>query len=313
MSIWTGRSDGPRWHHIVTDSGDSTVGIVGFASDEGVRRNHGRPGASEGPTALRQALAPLAVHGQLSVVDHGDVTVGGTDLEQGHHELAAAVAASVSSHPVTFVLGGGHETAYGSHCGLRHGLNDDAARDSRTNESSRSPRVGVINLDAHFDLRRAEEATSGTPFLQICEQFDCGPDYLVVGVSRPNNTQELFDEADRLGATYVEDWQIDQADSVVANFLESHDVIHLSIDLDVLPAGVAPGVSAPAGLGVDLATIRALACQVAASGKLRLVDVVELNPGFDVDGRTAKVAARLLWDIATIVAGEALHNPSCAG
>ena len=75
--------------------------------------------------------------------------------------------------------------------------------------------------------------------------------------------------------------------------------IHLSIDLDVLPAAVAPGVSAPAGLGVDLPLIHAICVALAATGKLRLVDVVELNPTYDVDGRTARVAARLINDIVT--------------
>ena len=75
--------------------------------------------------------------------------------------------------------------------------------------------------------------------------------------------------------------------------------IHLSIDLDVLPAAQAPGVSAPAGLGVDLPIIRELAVTLAATGRLALVDVVELNPSFDLDSRTAKLAARLIDDIVT--------------
>ena len=75
-------------------------------------------------------------------------------------------------------------------------------------------------------------------------------------------------------------------------------LIHLSIDLDVLPASTAPGVSAPAALGVPLTTIRAIAVEIAKSGRLALVDIVELNPKFDVDSRTAKTAARLINDLA---------------
>ena len=75
--------------------------------------------------------------------------------------------------------------------------------------------------------------------------------------------------------------------------------IHLSIDLDVLPAAQAPGVSAPAGLGVDLRIIRDLAVTIASTGRLALVDVVELNPSFDLDSRTAKLAARLIDDIVS--------------
>jgi formiminoglutamase len=80
----------------------------------------------------------------------------------------------------------------------------------------------------------------------------------------------------------------------VADFLEQVDVLYLTIDLDVLPASVAPGVSAPAGYGVPLPVISAACKQVAASGKLVHIDVAELNPAFDLDSGTAKVAARLV-------------------
>ena len=64
--------------------------------------------------------------------------------------------------------------------------------------------------------------------------------------------------------------------------------------LDVLPAAVAPGVSAPAPRGVDLDVIESVIDAVASCGKLRLADIAELNPAFDIDQRTARVAARLV-------------------
>ena len=80
----------------------------------------------------------------------------------------------------------------------------------------------------------------------------------------------------------------------VAGFLADIDVLYLTIDLDVLPAAVAPGVSAPAAYGVPLPVISAVCRQVAQSGKLLHLDVAELNPALDIDGRTAKTAARLV-------------------
>ena len=90
-----------------------------------------------------------------------------------------------------------------------------------------------------------------------------------------------------------------EAAELVTKAAATADILHLSIDLDVLPAHVAPGVSAPATLGVALPQVRAMCLAAARTGKLRLVDVVELNPTYDVDGRTAKVAARLIHDITT--------------
>jgi formiminoglutamase len=160
-------------------------------------------------------------------------------------------------------------------------------------------RLGVLNLDAHFDLRDEPLPSSGTPFLQMARaEAAAGRSfrYAVVGISEPNNTRVLFDKAEELGVRYLldEDCSPGRVQEFVAGFLADIDVLYLTIDLDVLPAAVAPGVSAPAAYGVPLPVISAVCRQVAGSGKLLHLDVAELNPGFDIDGRTAKVAARLI-------------------
>jgi formiminoglutamase len=92
----------------------------------------------------------------------------------------------------------------------------------------------------------------------------------------------------------------------VEEFTAQLDVLYLTIDLDVLPAAVAPGVSAPAAHGVPLPLIAAAVRAAAATGKLALLDVVELNPSLDVDSRTARAAARLIDDaVRTVTASGA--------
>lgn len=295
---WSGRSDGPgpehaRWHSVIrpldvaNPQAQSGVALLGFASDEGVARNHGRPGAAEGPAALRAALGSLAVHHEHVLYDAGTITTQGTDLESSHERLSDAVEALSRAGHLPIILGGGHETAFGSHRGAFR---------------AQGP-LNIINLDAHFDLRTADVPTSGTPFKQISELV--GPEhfaYSVLGISRPNNTKVLFDEAANLGVTITLDEELlamtrDELRSHATQLCADSSPIHLSIDLDVLPAAQAPGVSAPAGLGVDLRIIRDLAISIASTGRLALVDVVELNPSFDLDSRTAKLAARLIDDI----------------
>ncbi len=66
-------------------------------------------------------------------------------------------------------------------------------------------RLLIVNLDAHFDLRMAEQANSGTPFRQMQEwnaQYGKPFHYRVLGISRFANTQALFDRADCLGVRY---------------------------------------------------------------------------------------------------------------
>ncbi len=295
---WTGRDDGPgpenlRWHNAVRPyTGEPGPGVVtiGFASDAGVVRNLGRPGAAAGPAALRAALAPLAVAEELHVEDAGDIVVEGDELEAGQARLAAAVAAALDAGRLPLVLGGGHEVAYGTYRGL--------AASAR----ARGTRIAILNLDAHFDLRRAERPSSGTPFRQILAEAGDAVSYAVVGISEPSNTRALFDAAAEFGVAYLTDEQAQDArdvDRFVAGVLDAADVVYLTIDLDVLPAAVAPGVSAPAGFGVPLPIVAGVCRAVAAGGKLAVCDMAELNPVHDIDGRTARTGARLLHTVAS--------------
>ncbi len=304
---WTGRFDGDgeehrRWWQAVAPytpgaespesprqaSATRPAVILGFASDEGVRRNKGRTGAALASAAIRAALGPLAFHLDRTVSDAGDVVVSDGALEAGQVRAGHAITAMLDAGQLTVVLGGGHETAFASYLGV---AGSDAVRGGK--------RLGVLNLDAHFDLRDEPLPSSGTPFLQMAgAEAAAGREfrYAVVGISEPNNTRALFNTADLLGVRYLldEDCTAERVRSFVADFLAGLDVLYLTIDLDVLPASVAPGVSAPAAYGVPLPVISAVCRQVAESGKLLHLDVAELNPESDVDGRTAKVAARLV-------------------
>ncbi|WP_369046217.1 formimidoylglutamase [Sinomonas sp. P10A9] len=312
---WIGRNDGDapehrRWwqavrpyspealaasaHAAASDGVRSRPAVLlGFRSEEGVRRNKGRLGAIEGPGAIRAALGPLAFHLGRDVFDAGDVTVvtGGDefpgDLEGGQERFGTALAAALDGGALTVGLGGGHETAFASYLGVAG------------SQRSGGVRVGVLNLDAHFDLRDEERGTSGTPFLQMARAEAAegrSLQYAVLGISRPNNTRALFDRADELGVRYLLDEYTtrETAETFVEDFLADLDAVYLTIDLDLLPAAVAPGVSAPAAVGVPLEVIIAVVRRVAASGKLLHADLAELNPAVDIDGRTARIAARLV-------------------
>ncbi|MCM0617460.1 formimidoylglutamase [Paenarthrobacter sp. TYUT067] len=296
---WTGRFDGDgaehrRWWQAVephTVSGTAAASrpavVLGFCSDAGVLRNKGRVGAAAAPAAIRAALGPLAFHLDRDVFDAGDVVVEDDSLEAGQERAGHAISGLLDAGNLTVVLGGGHETAFASYLGV---AGSDAVRGKR---------VGVLNLDAHFDLRDEPTPSSGTPFLQMAHAEAAAGrqlQYAVVGISEPNNTRTLFDTANRLGVKYLLDELCtpEAVEVFVADFLAGVDVLYLTIDLDVMPASVAPGVSAPAAYGVPLPVIGAICRQVATSGKLLHVDVAELNPEFDIDSRTAKVAARLV-------------------
>lgn len=317
---WTGRNDGPgteheRWYNRVTlwDSpadqlpilgaqAPATTVILGFASDEGVERNQGRTGAAQGPDAIRRALATCATgsaHAGLHLADAGDIAVTDGNLEAGHDRLGSAVASVLDAGAFPLVFGGGHEIAYGTYRGL--------ATSNLRHRDGKSATIGILNLDAHFDLRTAPRPSSGTPFRQALNaEHAAGTNltYAVLGIAQPSNTQTLFDAAHHYGVPYLldEDCQPSNLATVTAfvdRLLASIDLLYLTVDLDVLPAHQAPGVSAPAAYGVPLETILAVTRQVAVSGKLAVADIAELNPEIDIDARTAKTAARIAHTILT--------------
>lgn len=310
MSLWQGRTDpepdSDRWHQRIEPLTDNAVPgcvLLGFESDAGVARNQGRMGAAEGPNALRRALAPLAWHRKAPAYDAGNVRCVDDALEAAQQTLADRLASILTAGHLPIVLGGGHEVAYGSWSGLAQFItqHDSAPSDQATKETP--PRIGIINLDAHFDLRDpAHIRSSGTPFAQIadqCQQLGWSFHYACLGVSRAANTRALFSRATALRTLILEDREIDalRLDSIIRDvqrFIAKCDHLYLTIDLDVLPAAEAPGVSAPAARGVSLALIEPLVEAVRDSGKLRLADLAELNPSLDIDSRTARAAARLV-------------------
>ncbi len=191
-------------------------------------------------------------------------------------------------------LGGGHEIAYASYLGLI------------THLGRRACRVGMVNFDAHFDLRAQALPSSGTPFLQALDHSaDHGHDvrYICLGVSAAANTQHLFSTADRRGVRYLRDeelapWALEAARHRLTLWLTEVDVVYLSLCLDVLPQSVAPGVSAPNARGICMEVLEALVDVVLATGKTLVADIAELSPPHDRDAATARIAARLLHRIA---------------
>lgn len=299
LDAWTGRTDpepdSPRWHQRIqplAEASEPGLALLGFACDEGVRRNHGRVGAAAGPLALRKAVANLAWHREAPAYDAGDVACEDGDLAAAQARLARAVCALLDAGHLPLVLGGGHEVAFGSWSGLTEHFSGNSA-----------PKIGIINFDAHFDLRDpAHVQSSGTPFAQIAEQCQARGwpfRYACLGVSRASNTRALFSRAAELNVLVREDREMREAGlAAIADeldaFLADCDALYLTIDIDVLPACEAPGVSAPAARGVPLALLEPLLERLRDSGKLRLVDFAELNPTYDIDNRTAKAAARLI-------------------
>jgi len=307
-TVWQGRADSPAhacFFQVIQllDLKESlpvidhfpAFALLGFRCDEGIRRNFGRTGAAEGPLAIRTALARLAVQTQpLTCFDAGDILCTDSDLESAQHALGEAVSLLLRQGITPIVLGGGHEVAWGHYQGIA--------------KYSVQESLGIINFDAHFDMRPLlpdHQGSSGTPFLQIAEAHRATQrrfDYNCIGIQRAGNVRALFETAKRYDthiflAEELHQSRYEKCIDFVSEVINRNQLIYLSLCLDVFAAPYAPGVSAPQTLGLTPWQVLPFIRQLAASGKVISYDIAELSPPYDVDGRTAKLAAHCVYDI----------------
>jgi len=293
------------WTVPVTDPQDPRVGrllgsglsgpeealcvLVGFPVDEGVRRNGGRPGAAQGPSALRRALArltpdPARWEGFVNLLrrtwDLGDLVPSG-ELTEDQEALGRVLAPYLERGSTAIILGGGHETALG------HFLGHATAGRS----------VSILNWDAHPDVRPLLDAEghSGSPFRQILEHPSgrCRG-YHVVGLNPHVVAKAHLDYLDARGARYEFGPGLTQAriDEIYAE-LEADAMV--SFDLDAVDQAAAPGVSAPGAIGLTPALWLHAAFRAGSSPAVRSIDIVELCPPLDRDDQTARLAALTIW------------------
>jgi len=302
-------ADDPRIGDLLTqpdavpDTAARVAVIVGVPQHIGVERNGGRAGAAAAPLHIRRALTRLATSdivdvvrsGQLVITDVGDIDTDGKTLEQIHDEQHDVVAHLLQRGYVPIVLGGGHDTAWPT----IHALNTVGKP------------YGVINVDAHADVRPLRDdarAHSGSPFRQM---LTASPSSIVEGgfvefglqhhaVAMAHRTfvtdhgmhVMMLDDLRRRG--FAEAW--DQA----LSWAGAGEALYVSLDMDAFASAFAPGVSAPGADGMMPAELGPCLRRAASLPPFRAFDVVECNPSFDIDGRTAKLAAIM---IAEVLAG----------
>lgn len=259
----------------------------------------GRRGAAAGPAAIRRALAGLKTRhlsagSVASIGDLGDVAVPEGGVEAVQRELAETTRLVHSLDALPVFLGGDNSLTVANVVPLL------------------DREVGVVNLDAHLDVREVQDhPTSGTPYRQLHDAGLAG--YVCLG-ARDFETSGPYVDA-------VRDWggRILSADAVGTNpedaldraldALSGVETLYVSVDLDVLDATAAPGVSAPTPGGLSTRALFALVRRLCADPRLRGVEVVECAPPLDESGRTVAAAARV---VAHALAGAGLADHSDA-
>ena len=287
--------DDPRIAHLlgrkVEDHETPKVVILGFPSDEGVGRNGGRVGAAQGPDAIRQVLYRMtsdienleAFTGVLEhTIDVGNLELSG-EVEQDQTRLGEVLAPYISRGVIPIVLGGGHETAYGHFLGYAIAKQD----------------ISILNWDAHADVRELKDgkAHSGSPFRQaILDPSQRCRRYTVAGLLPYSVSKTHLDFIVRHGGQWHLKHSLSKGliDEIYASFSTS-TVVMTTFDLDAVDQAYAPGVSAPAANGLSPDLWLHAAYSAGKYSFVKSMDVVELNPTFDRDHETARLAALTVW------------------
>lgn len=284
---YSGRVDDPeakeRLHQVIEPWKKYTPGVVsliGFCSDEGVKRNKGRTGQRLGPVHVKNKLAPLNFSKQI--FEYGNI-LADEDLEGSQDCLGTHVARVLEAEQFPIIIGGGHETLYGHYLGVR--------------EHFKEQKIAIVNFDVHFDLRK-ESPSSGTMFHQILSE-DNNIDYFVFGIEPANNTQTLFDTAREYNVTYIT--MDDMRESAMKKFtdtlkqLSNYDIVMGTLCMDSMQQAAAPGTSAPSPNGFTPLEMNKMVRALGRLENLVSFDVSEVNPELDIDERTSNLAASLIY------------------
>ena len=289
MSGWPNLSD------LISSSNErAAVGLVGAPLAAGSVT----PGRCDlAPGLLRATLRRIGRYdvetkSELStgVFDHGDVELSGLTIEEATDPIREAVAASAQAHRLTLLVGGNNAVTRPGVLGL--GLPLD--------------KVGLITLDAHFDMRDLDQGLSnGNPVRALIEDGLPGRNIAQVGLAAFANSRKMDEDALAAGNLVVTmaDVRRDGIGKAIESALAhvGHcDAIAVDCDIDVIDRSqfpAAPGAR-PGGMAVHdfFLAVRTLA----AHPSVRLIDLTEWDPPLDPSDLSALTAAR--W-VAECLAG----------
>lgn len=264
---------------------DAEFVLLGFPQDEGVRRNSGRPGAALAPDAIRASLYKFTVLG-LEGVRLFDLGNTGAQplLEAAHDTHRQIVQRVIADGKTLIVIGGGNDISYPDCAGLAEACPDPLA----------------FNVDAHYDVRADSPRNSGTPYRQLLDEGHVTPARFYEMGSQPFFNSPVY-------ARYLQD---KGAHIVALNELRAGGIpavferimgespaeaIFWGLDMDVVRASDAPGVSAPNPIGLFGDELCAIAAAAGRDRRSRLLELSEVNPEFDQDQRTCRLAAAVIW------------------
>jgi formiminoglutamase len=289
MGSWPNLSD-----LLVGAGSEAAVGLLGAPLGAGSVT----PGRCDrAPQLLRESLKRIGLYDvetgrslSTGLRDRGDVAIHEATIEAATVPIRDAVAAAAEAHALTLVVGGNNAVTRPALLGLGGEIEE----------------IGLITLDAHFDMRDTDQGLSnGNPVRALLEDGLPGANIAQIGLASFANSETMHRDAINAGNCVVTMGDIrrsgiEHAISQALDHVSHCDALVVDCDIDVIDRSQMPGApgARPGGMAVHdfLCAVRRLA----ADPRVRVIDLVEWDPSLDPSDLSALTAAR--W-VAECIAG----------
>ena len=289
MSAWPNLSD------LLVDGDDAVpIGLVGAPLAAG---SVTPGGCDQAPAKLRATLKRIGRYDLeigrslfTPIRDRGDVNLGILSIEQATDPIREAVAASVADHALTLLAGGNNAVTRPAVLGLGKPLD----------------KIGLITLDAHFDMRDLDEGLSnGNPVRALIEDGLPGKNIAQIGLASFANTEKMHRDAIAagnlvIGMGEVRSDGIEKAVERVLQHVAHVDDLVIDCDIDVIDRAQMPGAPGARPGGMDVVEFFYAVRRLVSDHRVRVIDLTEWDPPLDPTDLSALTAAR--W-VAECVAG----------
>ena len=284
-----------RWPNLaeltVAAHAEARVGLVGAPLAAGSVT----PGRCDlAPARLRETLRRIGTYDietgrelSTTIADHGDVAIDGMTIEEATGPIRDACAASTARHELTLLIGG----------------NNAVTRPAVHALGLPLERVGLITLDAHFDLRGTEDGLgNGNPVRALREDGLPGRNVAQVGLAPFANSGGMHRDAVDGGHLVVTVGEVraggieDAIERALAHVAHCEAII-VDCDIDVIDRSQFPGAPGARPGGMAASGFFAAARAMAACPKVRLIDLTEWDPPLDPSDLSALTAARWLSEV----------------
>jgi formiminoglutamase len=256
------------------------------------------PGAcDQAPALLRRTLRRIGRYDietgrelETKVADRGDIALVGLSIDDATPRIRDAVGESAQAHALTLLVGGNNAITRPAVLGLGGEIEE----------------IGLITLDAHFDMRDLDEGLSnGNPVRALIEDGLPGANIAQIGLASFANSLTMHEDATNAGNLIVTigDVRRDGIAHHIGRALDhvAHcDALVIDCDVDVIDRSQFPAAPGGRATGMAVHDFYYAVRKLASDPRVRVVDLTEWDPSLDSSDLSALVAAR--W-VAECLAG----------